>query len=156
MRAGGFSVLGSGTTLGVSTIREVQTAYPRRREASSLVRSVPAPHVAPPGTPGRRGIPLRRLARGGGTIVLAGAPARPAGRVRLAVPRAVCVPSLARAARTAGGARLAGRGRGLRRTPPVLDRSMGGVRRARGDRGSGAVRAGMVGVASVRAGPRRP
>src|SRR5438105_3809518 len=40
MRGGGFSVFGSGTTLGVSTICEVETAYPRRRGARPLVRLI--------------------------------------------------------------------------------------------------------------------
>ena len=124
-------------------------------EAAALLRDPAPSDVAPRRAAGRRGVPVRRLARGGGAVVVADAPARAAGRVPLAVRVAVGV---CRVSRPAGEARRAGDADGdgrLRRAAPVLDRRVGALRAGRRDRGSGAVRARVDRAARVRARPRR-
>src|SRR5205814_684696 len=132
MRAGGSFVFGSGMALEVSTICKSQT-----NATVTCVRLVLAPDLAAGRPAGRGGIPVRGLARGRGAVVVAGPAARPAGRVRLAVPYGVCVRGVAAAARRAASARIAGGARGLRRAPPVLERRVGTIRRAGRDRGAG-------------------
>src|SRR5581483_6995127 len=66
-----------------------------KREARTLRRNPSPPDVAAVREARPRGVPLRRLARRGGPVVVAGAAARTAGRVRLAVPLALGVRGVA-------------------------------------------------------------
>src|SRR4029077_1199365 len=96
-----------------------------KRGAPSLGRHLPASDLASVGQarPGR--VPVRRLARRGRTVVVAGPAARAARRVRVAVPLALGVRRLPATPRAAGGARHGRRGRVLRRAPSVLDGRLG-------------------------------
>ena len=129
--------------------------YAGRREAAARVRDPAPPDLAPRRQARRRGVPVRRLARGGGAVVVADAAARAAGRVPLAVPIAVGVRRVPGTARGAGRAGDADGDRRLRRASSVLDRRVGALRRRRRDRRPGAVRARVERAARVRARPRR-
>ena len=96
------------------------------REPTALERHSAAPDLAPRRAARPRGVRVRRLARGGGPVVVAGAAARAAGRVRLALQGVVGVRGLARAARRAQRAGLAPTS--SRRSSPrhaLLDRATG-------------------------------
>src|SRR5438270_13788001 len=71
MRAGGSFVFGSGAPCGVSTIGGTETVSTLAAdEAAALLRDLPAPHVAARRASRRGGVPVRRLARGGRTVVV--------------------------------------------------------------------------------------
>src|SRR4051794_28571727 len=110
MRVGGPVVLGKGTVREVSMICESQT---RTDATAAFRRDPPPPDVAARRQAGRGGIPLRGLARGGRSIVVAGAAARTPGRPRIALPHDLGVRGLAGPARGAACARLDRGARGL-------------------------------------------
>src|SRR4051794_16119561 len=98
---------GSGVFVGVFAIASrglpgrILVADNNRRGNAALRRNPAPPDVSPWRPARRRGLPLRRLAGGGGAVVVADPPARPARRVRLALPRRVRVRRLAGAPRRA-------------------------------------------------------
>ena len=126
------------------------------RATAALLRNLPASDLAARGSSRRRCVPFRRLARGCGAVLVAGAAARAARRIRLAVPRDVGVCGSPLLLAEPDGAGLGARDRGLRGAPPVLDRRVGAVRRTERARGPGPVRAGVDGAPRLRARTRRP
>src|SRR3954454_25394260 len=100
MRAGGSLVFGRGTSrtsFEDTCCSNSTTLAPH--ETPSLGRDLPSPDVPSRG-PARRGrVSVRRLARGGRAVVVAGAAARAAGRGRIPVPRDLGVRGLAQAPR---------------------------------------------------------
>src|SRR5207302_1143199 len=110
--------------------------------AASPIRRNPAPPNVASGWKARGGgLPLRRLARRRGAVVVAGPATRTGGRERLAVHDGVGLRGLARAPRRAEGEGDGGGARGLRRTPLLLDRRLERIRRRGRGRRPGAVRA---------------
>src|SRR5215213_7354877 len=149
-RAGASAFDGRGIRRLASLERDTLKRSP---DASTLERCAAAPNVAARRHAGRRGIPLRRLAGGGGSELVAGAAARAARRDRFAVHGGVGVRGLAWPARRARRRGHRGGGRIVRRAAPVLDRRLVGVRRPRRGGRPGALRAGVERTPHVR---RRP
>ena len=127
-----------------------------KRAPPPLGRRPPPSDLAPVREAGPGCVPLRRLARGGRPVVVAGPAARATRRVRLALQVAVGLRSVPAAPRPAGGAGHGRRGGGLRRAPSLLDRGLGAFRRYGGARRRGALRAGVGGAAGLRGRARRP
>src|SRR5581483_6362867 len=124
--------------------------------AFPIERNPAPPHLAAERAARRRCLSLRRLARRGGPELVADAPARAAGRGRLAVPLALGLRRLARPPGRAGRARLGRGARPAARRPGLLARRLGALRR-RGCCGRpGAVRARVARAAGVRERARRP
>ena len=120
------------------------------RATAAHLRNLLAPDLLAGGSPGCGRVPFRRLARGCRAVLVAGAAARAARRIRLAVPCRLGICRLAVAARRAVGPGDRTRDCRLRRAPSVLDRRMGAVRRTERARGPGPVRARVDGASRVR------
>ncbi|CAA9492206.1 MAG: GH77, partial [uncultured Solirubrobacteraceae bacterium] len=114
-----------------------------------------APHLAAGRPPRTGGLRLRRLAGGGGAVVVADAAPRPAGPAPLALQVGLGVRRLARAARGPAGARLAGRGGRVPRAERRVASRLGGPRGRRRRRGPGALRPRVGGAARLRRRARR-
>ena len=140
----------------MGTSRSLTDEEGSKRGALSFGRHPPPSDLAPVREARPGCVPIRRLARGGRAVVVAGSAARPARRVRLAVPVAVGVrglPAAPRPARREGHGR---RGGGLRGAASILDGQLGALRR-RGRTGRpGALRAGVEGTARLCGRARRP
>ena len=152
MRGGALLLFGTGIGGGSIPRRDPQTS---RARSSTFQRRAAAPHLAARRPPRAGGVRLDRLARGGRPAVVADAPARPARPPSLALQGGLRVRRLARPAGRAGRAGVEGRGARLPRARARVDRGLGALRAARGDRRPGPLRPRVGCAARVRGRARR-
>ena len=131
--------------------------HPSFPHATSTNQRYPtASHLAAGREAWRIGASVRRLARGGGPVVVAGAAARAAQSPGLPLQGVVGFRCVARVPGRSGRAGVGGRARRVPRAPRILDRRLGGLRRRHaGDQRPGPLRPRVVCTARVRARARR-
>src|SRR4051794_41598129 len=112
----------------MGTSRSLTDEEGSKRGALSLGRHPPSSDLALVREAGPGCVPVRRLARGGRPVVVAGSAARAARRVRIAVPLAVGLRGLPAAPRPAGREGHGGGGGGPRFPASRLGRAAGGAR----------------------------